>query len=306
MHHPSIRLPHSTMPLLGLGTYLISNEAVSSITYQALSLGYRHIDTAEGYANEQGIGKAIKQAIAEQMISREALFITTKLWPGHAAWGQKTKSFADTLAALEQSLQHLGLAYIDLYLIHAPFAHERRLEQWQALMHLQGEGKVKEIGVSNFSIQHLEEIKQHGLAMPAVNQIELHPWTQQRELLEYMRANAITPIAYSSLVPLSTWRDSGKQASAKTALMQQESDADHSALKQIAKRHKVSEAQILLRWSVQQGIPVIPKSVNSDRLKQNADLFSFQLSSDEMQILAQQHKGAGVAWAKGDPLAFDQ
>ncbi len=192
------------MPLVGFGTYLISNEEAPSTVGNALHNGYRHVDTAEAYSNEPGVGKALKIAIEELGISREELFVTTKLWPGNSAWGETPKTYEKTIESLNTSLEKLKINHVDLYLIHAPFEKKQRLEQWNALMELRKQGKARAIGVSNFDKNHIEEIKNTGLPLPEVNQIELHPWSQKPELTSYLNENETSVIAYSSLVPLSS------------------------------------------------------------------------------------------------------
>lgn len=286
--------------------YLISNDDIAAVVTEALRIGYRHIDTAQGYFNEEGIGEAIEIAVANGIVAREELYITTKLWPGNQAWGDAPKGYDEVVAACEKSLEKLKLSCIDLYLIHAPFAHNHRLEQWEALIHLQKIGKVKDIGVCNYNIHHLEEIKSKNLQLPVINQVELHPWSQKPALMDYMKKNAIHAMAYSSLAPLSTWRQAPGQDSAKTDQMKREGESSASPFKQIAQKHNVSESQVLLRWGVQQQIPVIPKSTNVQRMKQNLDVFSFELDAEDMAILAKQDKGDGVAWVSGDPSRFDK
>lgn len=300
----TIILGDSILPLVGFGTYYIANDDAQSVVIEALKQGYRHIDTAHVYQNEEGIGQALQYAMKEMKIKRDELFITTKLWPGNLAWGDAPKNFEETVQAFKTSLDKLQLEYIDLYLIHAPFAQELRIEQWKALVALKNEGKIKHIGVSNYNIMHLEEIKATGLPMPEVNQIELHPWTQKEVLRNYMEKEGILPIAYSSLVPLSSWRDSAEQDSAKTDELAQERAEDTALFQHIATQHGVSEAQVLLRWAVQQGIPVIPKSMHANRMAQNLDLFSFSLTNEEMIALKSLNKGGGVAWQVGDPIEF--
>jgi len=261
------------IPYLGFGTYLISDDAVRAAVNEAIRAGYRHIDTAEGYENEPGVGAGIRQALKSEGLARSDLFVTTKLWPGNPAWGQPAKTTETTVASLNESLARLGLDYVDLYLIHAPFEREQRLAQWRGLVELKRQGKARAIGVSNFSIKHLEELKAAGLPLPAANQVELHPWSQKPELVQYLKDNAITPIAYSSLVPLSTWRTGKGQDSAKTARMKADGEQADAPFKVMARKYGVSEAQVLLRWAVQSGYPVLPKSTNPDRIRKNADIF---------------------------------
>jgi len=194
------------IPVVGFGTYLINADEAKNFVFNALQCGYRHVDTAEGYGNETGVGYAIKKAQNELSLKRGELFVTSKVWPGNEAWGQTLKTHDLIIQSLNSSLKNLDLDYLDLYLIHAPFAKSKRLEQWNALVELQKQGKVRAIGVSNFNKTHIEEIISAGLPIPDVNQIELHPWTQKPELISYLNDNGIIPIAYSSLAPLAEWR----------------------------------------------------------------------------------------------------
>ncbi len=205
------------------------------------------------------------------------------------------------MASLDASLARLGLDYVDLYLIHAPFDYDSRLAQWRGLVELARQGKARAIGVSNFSIKHIEELMAAGLPLPAANQIELHPWSQKPELVRYLAASAITPIAYSSLVPLSTWRTTPGQQSAKTDQMRAEGEQAGAPFKVMAKKYGVSEAQILLRWAIQKGYPVLPKSTNPARMRKNADIFGFHLDDEDMAAIETMDRGDGVAWATGDP-----
>ncbi len=289
--------PTTATPAVGFGTYLMSGEEAENAVRTAIEIGYRHIDTASGYRNEEAVGAGIRSGMQNAGISREDLFVTTKLWPGNPAWGDPPKTGAQTVAECEESLSRLGLDHVDLYLIHAPYGGDKRLEQWQALLDLQQAGKARSVGVSNFNRQHLEEIKAAGLSMPDANQIELHPWSQKPDLIAYMAETGIAPIAYSSLVPLSTWRVEEGQASAKTDEMK----ADGAAFREMADSYGVSEAQLLLRWGVQNGYAVIPKSLNPERMRQNLDLFSFSISDADMAQMAMMDRGDGVAWATGDP-----
>jgi 2,5-diketo-D-gluconate reductase A len=293
--------PAIQIPYLGFGTYLITDDAIAATVSEAIRAGYRHIDTAESYQNEAGVGVGIKQAIASAGLARSDLFVTTKLWPGNPAWGQTAKTTETTVASLDKSLAWLELDYVDLYLIHAPFERDQRLAQWRGLVELKRQGKARAIGVSNFSIQHIEELKAAGLPMPVANQIELHPWSQKTALIRYLHDNAITPIAYSSLVPLSTWRTAEGQDSAKTDRMRSDGERADAPFKVMAQKYGVSEAQILLRWAIQQGYPVLPKSTNPNRIRMNADIFGFNIDDQDMAAIEKMDRGDGVAWAMGDP-----
>jgi 2,5-diketo-D-gluconate reductase A len=289
------------VPYLGFGTYLIGNDEVARGVREAIRAGYRHIDTAEAYQNELGVGAGIRQALESEGLERGGIFVTTKLWPGNPAWGQAAKTTESTVTSLDESLQRLGLKYVDLYLIHAPFERDQRLAQWRGLVELNRQGKARAIGVSNFSIKHLEELKAAGLPMPAANQIELHPWSQKPALVRYLNDNAITPIAYSSLVPLSTWRTGEGQASAKTDQMKADGEQAAAPFKVMAKKYGVTEAQVLLRWAIQKGYPVLPKSKSPDRIGANADVFGFDIDEEDLAAIAKMDRGDGVAWAMGDP-----
>lgn len=289
------------MPMIGFGTYLLSDEDAETCVSNAITVGYRHIDSAEGYANEQGVGKAINNAITNQEVERKDLFVTTKFWPGNPAWGDAPKTFETTIESCNASLDRLQLSYIDLYLIHAPFDRENRLEQWRALIKLKRQGKVLAIGVSNYREPHIEEIRSAGLPLPEVNQIELHPWSQKPELVSYLKKHSIPMIAYSSLLPLSTWRVEEGQDSAKTELMNQDGAKPNSPFKKMAEKYGVSEAQILLRWGVQNGYAVLPKSVSEERARQNLDLLDFEIDAHDIDKIRLMDRGEGLAWSHGDP-----
>ena len=293
------------IPSVGFGTYLIPDAQVAAAVRTAIKAGYRHIDTAEFYENERGVGIGIAEGLKENGLRREDIFVTTKLWPGNAAWGQTPKTKQTTMTSLEESLKRLGLDYVDLYLIHAPFDHQQRLDQWRGMIELKRQGKARAIGVSNFNIKHLEELAAAGLEQPAADQIELHPWSQKPELVAYLKKHGIAAIAYSSLVPLSTWRAAPGHASAKSDAMKADSAKADSPFKVMAKKYGVSEAQVLLRWGVQNGYAVLPKSTDPQRVRQNADLFGFTLDKADMDAIAKMDRGDGVAWNVGDPTHAD-
>lgn len=287
----------ASIPAVGFGTYLISNDEAKAAVSTAISVGYRHIDTAEAYGNEEGVGLGLQDGIRRTGLSRADIFVTTKLWPGFPQRGIPAKSAAETIRDFGISLQKLGLDYLDLYLIHAPFGGELRCEQWQALTELRASGKVRAIGVSNFNPTHIDELRQAGLPTPDANQIELHPWCQRPDFIAYLAEHDIAPIAYSSLAPLSTWRVKPGQDSAKSDRMR----AEQSEFAGLASRYGVSEAQLLLRWAVQKGFAVLPKSLDERRMKENIDLFSFELEEEEMATIAAMDRGQPIAWAIGDP-----
>jgi len=291
------------MPMIGFGTYLISDEDAETYVSNAIEVGYRHIDTAEGYYNEAGVGRAIIGAMTNKSLTREDFFVTTKLFPGNPAWEVETKNYQQTIESCHASLEKLQLDFIDLYLIHAPFAQTDRLSQWEALAELKAQGKVRAIGVSNYREPHIEEIRASGLPMPQMNQIELHPWSQKPGLVSFLTENNIPITAYSSLAPLSTWRIEDGQDSAKTEDMKSDSAKTDSPFKIMADKYAVSEAQVLLRWGVQKGYSVLPKSANEVRARQNLDLFSFAIDDDDMASIALMDRGDGIAWANGDPSA---
>lgn len=289
------------LPLVGFGTYLISDADAVAAVAAAIGAGYRHIDTAAGYHNEAGVGQGIRDGLSAAGLDRADVFVTTKLWPGNPAWGDAPKGYDETIAAFETSRAALGLDHVDLYLIHAPSGGSERVNEWRALVDLKEQGKARAIGVSNYTEAHIEEIRAAGLPMPEYNQIELHPWSQKPELLAFMAENGIAPIAYSSLVPLSTWRSEPGQASGKTAEMQAEGNDAGSPFKAMAAKYGVTEAQALLRWGVQKGFAVLPKSLNPRRMRENMDLFGFALDTEDMALIETMDRGDGVAWATGDP-----
>ncbi len=289
------------MPAIGLGTYLVNDHEVEALVFQALVMGYRHIDTAQGYHNEAGVGRAIQQFLKLGIANREHIFITSKLWSGNADWGQTPKTYDTSLLAFEESLERLQLDYLDLYLIHAPFKKQDRFTQWQALMHLKETERVRYIGVSNFNQKHIEALIDAGLSAPDVNQIELHPWSQKPDLVDYMISNNILPMAYSSLVPLANWRTEPKLESAKTEAMMRYAQNENNVFIQLANKHEVSPAQLLLRWALELGYAVIPKSLKTEHLAENLALYHFKLDDEDRRQLSVLDLGESVSWPNGDP-----
>lgn len=242
------------IPRLGLGVYQASpGESTLRAVKYALDVGYRHIDTAQLYGNEGDVGKAI----LESSIEREEIFITTKVW-------NSDQGYRSTLAACERSLQRLGLAYVDLYLIHWPVEGQNN-NTWKAMIQLLREGKTRAIGVSNYEIFHLHEIFQNFDVIPSVNQVEFHPFLYQEKLLEFCKNSNIQLEAYSPLTR-------GQRL-------------NHPTLVDLAKKYDKSPAQILIRWSLQHGLVVIPKSIRKDRIRENIQVFDFQLEETDMKLL---------------------
>lgn len=259
LHIPSITLNDGTkMPQLGLGVWKAEDgKEVESAVKTAIQAGYRLIDTAAVYGNEKGVGNAIR----ESGVSRDELFVTTKLWNSDQGTGKARP-------ALEASLEKLQLDYVDLYLVHWPMpAKDLYVETWKELEQLRSEGLVKSIGVCNFNVEHLERLKNECDITPSVNQIELHPNFPQNELRTYGKENGIH---------IESWSPIG--GSQGTLL-------DDEAIQSIAKVHGKSPAQVVIRWHIQNGLIVIPKSTNESRIKENIDVFDFELSYDEMAVL---------------------
>lgn len=240
------------MPWLGLGVYKMSEgqEVIASIE-AAIRNGYRSIDTAALYQNEEGVGQAIKAS----GISREELFITTKVW-------NSDQGYDSTLKAFDASMSKLGLDYLDLYLIHWPVKGKYK-ETWKALEQLHKDGRVRSIGVSNFQIHHLEDLLANAEVRPVVNQVELHPLLSQVELREYCKSQGIQIEAWSPL--------------AQGKLL------DNEVLKAIGAKYGKSTAQVIIRWDLQHGIVTIPKSSNPERIVENANVFDFELTAEEMK-----------------------
>lgn len=239
------------MPQLGFGVFKVKNgsETVESVK-KALEAGYRHIDTAAIYGNEEGVG----QAIRESGIPREELFITSKVW-------NTEQGFEKTLKAYEDSLERLGTEYLDLYLIHWP-GTDKYIDTWKALEKLYTDSRVRSIGVSNFHVHHLENLMKHTELKPVINQIELHPRLSQLEIREYCKKHDIKVEAWGPLG--------------------QGNLIDEPTINHIADKHGKTAAQVMIRWHLQNDIVVIPKSITPSRIVENTQVFDFELSLDEM------------------------
>ena len=284
-----------TLPAIGFGTYLIAQEEAAEAVAAALRTGYRHIDTAQNYENEAGVGEGIRHGLAEAGLAREDLFVTTKFMP---SLHPPLSTAADLRTSAEASLEKLGTGYIDLFLIHAPFGGENRIALWEEVLKLKAEGKIRAGGVSNYAQPHLQEIADAGLPMPAANQLELHPWSQKPELLAWMRGYAVQPIAYSSLVPHSGWRHKNSAENAKPDNYME----DGKVFADLAQKYGVTEAQFLLGWGVQSGFAILPKSLSPARMAENLALDGFVISDEDMAAISRMDRGDGVAWPIGDPL----
>lgn len=263
------------MPWLGLGVFKVEEgQEVENSVYWALKHGYRSIDTAAVYGNEKGVGEGIKKGMEAFSLSREDLFITSKVW-------NSDLGYEETLTAYEASLEKLGLEYLDLYLIHWPVEGKYK-DAWRAMEKLYKDGKVKAIGVSNFHIHHLEDLMKDAEVKPMVDQVECHPQLTQRELKAFCDEQGIQMEAWSPL--------------AQGQLL------DNPVLKEIAERHNKSVAQVILRWDLQYGIVTIPKSIKEHRIIENADVFDFELSDEEMNRIFELNQDQRVG---PDPDNFD-
>nr|BAF34656.1 benzil reductase [Bacillus subtilis] len=260
------------MPWFGLGVFKVENgnEATESVK-AAIKNGYRSIDTAAIYKNEEGVGIGIK----ESGVAREELFITSKVW-------NEDQGYETTLAAFEKSLERLQLDYLDLYLIHWP-GKDKYKDTWRALEKLYKDGKIRAIGVSNFQVHHLEELLKDAEIKPMVNQVEFHPRLTQKELRDYCKAQGIQLEAWSPLM--------------------QGQLLDNEVLTQIAEKHNKSVAQVILRWDLQHEVVTIPKSIKEHRIIENADIFDFELSQEDMDKIDALNKDERVG-PNPDELLF--
>jgi methylglyoxal/glyoxal reductase len=242
------------IPRLGLGVYQSPpGKATRRAVKYALEIGYRHIDTAQLYGNEADVGSALR----ESGIKREEVFITTKVWNSY-------QGYDSTLQACEQSLRRLGMTYVDLYLIHWP-VQGMSLDTWRAMVQSLQTGKARSVGVSNYTVELLQEILQNSDVVPAVNQVEFHPFLYQKHMLSFCEKNGIHLEAYSPLTR-------GYRL-------------NHPTILAVAKEHNKTPAQVLIRWSLQHGLVVIPKSIHEDRIRENSQVFDFHLGHEDMKLL---------------------
>ncbi len=263
------------MPILGFGVYQINDQQVcEESVVEAIKAGYRLIDTAAIYGNEEGVGRAIKRS----GIKREELFITTKLWINDAGYEKAKKAF-------ETSLKKLGLDFLDLYLIHQPYGDV--YGSWRAMEELYKEGKIRAIGVSNFEPDRLIDLILNNKIVPAVNQIETHPFCQQIKTGEYLKEKQ---------VQLESW---GPFAEGKNNLFSNET------MKTIAVKYNKSIAQVILRWLIQRGIVCIPKSTHKERIIENFNVFDFKLSDEDMQIIKSLDQGSSCFLDHRDPKTIE-
>ena len=262
----SVRLNSGAeIPRVGFGVYLAArgDEAQRAVG-EALRAGYRHLDTAQAYGNEEDVGIAVR----DSGIPRSELFITSKLWNDDQGYGE-------ALQAFDASMVRLGLEYLDLYLLHWPVPG-KRLDSWRALERLAEEGRVRAVGVSNFMVHHLEELLGASTLTPAVNQIEVSPFLQQREVRSCCEEHGIVVEAYS---PLTKARR-----------------LDDATVVEVAGVVERSPAQVLLRWGLQSGMVVLPKSVRAERIAENAALFDFEIAPDDMARLDALEEGLVTGW----------
>jgi diketogulonate reductase-like aldo/keto reductase len=266
MSIPSVRLNTGTsIPQVGLGVWQSPKGATTQNAVRAaLRLGYGHVDTARIYGNERDVGEGIRAS----GLPREQVFVTTKLW-------NEDQGYDSALRAFDASLERLGLDYVDLYLIHWPVTG-RRLDSWRALEHIFAERRARAIGVSNFLVPHLDELLAHAKVVPAVNQIEVHPFLQHTETRALCGEKGIVVEAYSPLTH-------GERMSDPTVT-------------QVAEKVKRTNAQVLLRWGIQHGMVVLPKSVNEGRIAENVAVFDFELDVASMRMLDALEAGAATGW----------
>lgn len=261
------------IPQLGLGVWQVSNDEVTDVALKAFEIGYRHIDTAAGYENEEGVGEAIRRS----GLAREEIFVTSKLRNGE-------HGYDSALRAFDASMERLGLDVLDLYLIHWPMPKaDKYVDTWKAFVRLKEDGRIRSIGVSNFNPDHIERIVAETGVTPAANQIELHPYFQRRDMRAFHNEKGI---AIESWSPLGVGRV-----------------LEDETIVAVAEKHGKTPGQVVIRWHLQQGLVLFPKSSNPDRLRENFDVFDFDLDAGDIDAINTLDKGAQGRMG-GDPLVF--
>jgi 2,5-diketo-D-gluconate reductase A len=264
------------MPQIGFGVFQIADPAIAEqAVVDAIQTGYRLIDTAASYGNEEAVGRGI----ARSGVAREDLFITTKLWVSDTGYDATKK-------AVETSLRKLGLDYLDLYLIHQPYGDV--YGSWRAMEDLNKEGKLRAIGVSNFDTDRLIDLSLYNEITPAVNQIEINPWNQQPDAVEFAHAHGVQPEAWAPFAE-------GKHEIFKNPV-----------IAKIGANYGKSNGQVILRWLLQRGIVVIPKSTHKERMAENLDVFDFELTNEEMKLITKLDKEESQFFDHRDPAAVER
>lgn len=264
----------NVMPQLGFGVFQVTDQSqAEQAVSDALQVGYRLIDTAAAYGNEQAVGKAIR----ESGVKREDIFLTSKLWVSDFTY-ERAK------AGIDRSLSNLGLDYMDLYLLHQPYGDVAGA--WRALEEAQKAGKIRSIGVSNFSPAQMENLLLMAKVKPAVNQIEISPWFQEKESVDYLKSRGVVPEAWAPF------------AEGKHGIF------TDPTIAKIAQAHGKANGQVILRWLLQRGIVVIPKSVHRNRMEENFDVFDFELTHDEMETMNSLDRHESQFFSHEDPEAI--
>lgn len=251
------------IPALGLGVFKVPDGEAFRVVSEALEIGYRHIDTAAYYENERGVGRAVR----ESGLAREEVFVTTKLW-------HTDNGYREALAACDRSLEALGMDYVDLYLVHWPRGN--RQDAWRAMERILDEGKARAVGVSNYLVRHLDETIARSPVVPAIDQIEFSPFLYQKDLLSYCRDKGIVLEAYS---PLTRGRR-----------------LDDPRLVALAREYGRTPAQMMIRWVLQKGMVVIPKSVHVERMRENASVFDFEISAQDEATMDSFNEDYHTTW----------
>ncbi len=253
-----------SVPALGLGVWKSKPKECYTAVLSALDAGYRHIDTAAIYGNEAEVG----QAIRDSKVPRKDIFVVTKLW-------NADQGYDKAMVAIDTSLSKLGMDYVDMYLIHFPVSGKRK-DSWRALEKIKSDGKAKSVGVSNFMVNHLKDLLSETSLVPAMNQVEFHPFLNDKALYDYCKQKGILLEAYS---PLSH----GKKL-------------EDPKVTQVASKYKKSNAQLLIRWALQKGLVVIPKSVNPTRIIENGNVFDFEISNEDMLLMESWNENFRTCW----------